>query len=146
MLLFPCPNQPTYFLSFSHCPSFSNTHTHTSVHTTVCCAGKPNDQAVKPQVPKKKSQSLRCLALTLTSCVRKPFSARTPFAPHPLPPPKSHHYVVAPAFPTRFSSSLFSAVCKGEKKRQKQSWAPHQKSRGSPSWRVMSRTNRVHTQ
>lgn len=87
-----CPKPVICSLSFA--PSLSQ----------ICCAGpggpeKPNDQAEKPQVPKKKSQSLLSLWLISFYCVRNAFFGS----------PLSIMLVYRPFRPP-FSSSLFSAA------------------------------------
>lgn len=84
------PNPVIFLLTLS--PSLAHTH------TRLCCAGKPNDQAEKPQVQKKKSQyTLPHFILLCAECFRC------------LSP---SHYAGLPALPTSFASYLFSAVGK----------------------------------
>lgn len=124
-----CTNPLIFSLSLAVPPS--QTHTHKSAHTRVCCAGKPNDQAEKTTGPEKEKSVITLAGARSILLCEEAFLRRCPHphnTPHPTPPPtrlQSRHYVVAPALPTRFSSSLFSAVCKKEER--KESWAPHQK-------------------
>lgn len=136
MLLFPF-SAPTHL--FSLLLSLSLLLKHTQVHTTVCCAGKPNDQGEKPQVPKKKSQSLRCLAFTLTSCVRKPFCA-------PAPPPMSAHRPFRPVSLPLYFQPFVKEKRKGKKTELAATSKEPKRAELHASWRVMSRTNRVQAQ
>lgn len=76
---------PTHLFSLFLSPSLLLKHTHTRARTQESVVpGNLMTRQRKPQVPKKKSQSLRLLALAPFSCVRRPFSAG---APIPTTPP-----------------------------------------------------------